>query len=169
MYIGYTNQNKACPKDPYPLPNIDRLVDGASGFALLSFMDAYSGYNQIKMHPRGEVKIAFTTDSRTFYYRVMPFRLKNAGATYKLLMDKILEKIIGTNVEVYMDDMVVKSTMVADHCKALERVFQVLRRHQLKLKLEQCSLGVQAGKFLGFMLTKRGIEANRRNAKQSLT
>ncbi|RDX60879.1 hypothetical protein CR513_60944, partial [Mucuna pruriens] len=160
MCTDYTNLNKACPKDPYPLPNIDWLVEGASSFALLSFMDAYSSYNQIKMHPWDEEKTAFITNSRTFCYKVMPFGLKNAGATYQRLMDKIFEKIIGINVEVYVDNMVVKSTMATNHYKALERVFQVLRRHQLKLNPKKCSFGVQAGKFLGFMLTKRGIEAN---------
>ncbi|RDX90308.1 hypothetical protein CR513_27837, partial [Mucuna pruriens] len=76
-----TDLNKACPKDPY-LPNIDQLVDGASDFTLVSFMDAYSGYNQIKMHPQDEVKTAFITNSGTYYYKVMPFELKNIGATY---------------------------------------------------------------------------------------
>ncbi|RDY01913.1 hypothetical protein CR513_14697, partial [Mucuna pruriens] len=115
MCTDYVDLNKACPKDPYPLPNIDRLVDGASSFALLSFLDAYSD----------EAKTAFITDSRTFYYKVMPFGLKNGEATYQHLMDKIFKKIIGTDVEVYVDDMVVKSTVAADHYKALERVFQV--------------------------------------------
>ncbi|RDX83691.1 hypothetical protein CR513_35364, partial [Mucuna pruriens] len=84
-------------------------MDGASSFALLSFMDAYSGYNQIRMYPQDEAKIAFITDSGTFCYKVMSFGLKNAGETYQRLMDKIFKKIIGINVEVYMDDTVVKS------------------------------------------------------------
>ncbi|RDX91658.1 hypothetical protein CR513_26331, partial [Mucuna pruriens] len=82
MCTDYTDLNRACPKDPYPLPSIDRLVDGVSGFALLSFMDAYSGYNQIRMHPQDVEKIAFITEEGAFYYKVMPFGLKNAGATY---------------------------------------------------------------------------------------
>ncbi|RDX98108.1 hypothetical protein CR513_19021, partial [Mucuna pruriens] len=109
MCIGYTDMNKAFAKDPYPLPNIDRLVDGASGFALLSFMDAYSGYNQVRMHLHDEAKTTSITDIGTFYYKVMPFGLKNMGATYQRLMDKIFEEIIGTNIEVYVDDLVVKS------------------------------------------------------------
>ncbi|RDY06851.1 hypothetical protein CR513_09098, partial [Mucuna pruriens] len=82
MCTNYMDLNKICPKDPYPLPNIDRLVDSVSGFEFLSFMDAYSGYNQIKMHPDDEEKTAFITDGRAFCYKVMPFGLKNAGATY---------------------------------------------------------------------------------------
>ncbi|RDY13737.1 hypothetical protein CR513_01293, partial [Mucuna pruriens] len=94
MCIDYTDLNKACPKDSYPLPSIDRLVDNVAGFTFLSFMDAYSGYNQIRMHPQDEV---------------MPFGLKNARATYQRLMDKIFGGILGTDVEVYVDDMVAKS------------------------------------------------------------
>nr|KYP55951.1 Transposon Ty3-G Gag-Pol polyprotein [Cajanus cajan] len=89
MCVDYTDLNKACPKDSYPLPNIDRLVDGASGHALLSFLDAYSGYNQIMMYPPDEVHTSFITDHANYCYRVMPFGLKNAGATYQRLMDKV--------------------------------------------------------------------------------
>ncbi|RDX85436.1 Retrovirus-related Pol polyprotein from transposon 17.6, partial [Mucuna pruriens] len=153
MCTDYNDLNKACPKDPYSLPNIDRLVDEVPGFSLLSFIDTYSRYNQIKMHPRNEAKITFITDAKTFYYKAMPFGLKNVGATYQCPMDKIFEKIIGTDVEVYMDDMMVKSMMAGEHCNTLKRVFQ------LKLNPEKCSFRVQAGKFLGFMLTERGIEA----------
>ncbi|RDY14738.1 hypothetical protein CR513_00140, partial [Mucuna pruriens] len=160
MCANYTDLNKACPKDPYPLPSIDRLVDGDSGYTLLSFMDAYLGYNQIWMYPYDEEKTAFIIDIDSFYYRVMPFSLKNTGATYQCLMDKIFKDMIGIDVEVYVDDMVEKSTMAGEHCVALERVYDILRKHQLRLNPGKCSFGVQAGKFLGFMLTKRGIEAN---------
>ncbi|RDX62672.1 hypothetical protein CR513_58973, partial [Mucuna pruriens] len=87
MCMDYTDLNKAYPKDPYPLPSIDRLVNRISGFALLSFMDAYSGYNQIRMYEQDEEKMAFITDDGIFRYRVMPFGLKNIGATYQRLMD----------------------------------------------------------------------------------
>ncbi|RDX93594.1 Retrovirus-related Pol polyprotein from transposon 17.6, partial [Mucuna pruriens] len=160
MCMDYTDMNKACPKDPYLLPNIDRLVDGASGFTLQCFVNAYLGYNQIKMHLQDESKTAFITDSRTFCYKVMPFGLKNAGATYQCLMDRILKDVMGTNMEAYVDDMVVKSTTVGEHCNVLQRVFEILRRHKLKLNAEKCSFGIQVRKFLGFMLTERGIKAN---------
>ncbi|RDX83570.1 Retrovirus-related Pol polyprotein from transposon 17.6, partial [Mucuna pruriens] len=160
MCTDYIDLNKACPKDPYPLPSIDRLVDGVSGYALLSFMDAYCGYNQIRMHPQDEEKTTFITETGAFCYRVMPFGLKNAGATYQRLMDKIFKEILGVSIEVYVDDMVVKSTEAKKHCEALGRVFAILRKHQLRLNPEKCSFGVHAGKFLGFMLTERGIEAN---------
>nr|KYP53530.1 Uncharacterized protein K02A2.6 [Cajanus cajan] len=134
MCTDFTDLNKACPKDSYPLPNIDCLVDGVSGYKLLSFMDAYSG--------------------------VMPFGLKNAGATYQQLMDKVLLNKLGRNVEAYVDDMVVKSTSINWHFDDLQELFDTIDKYQLKLNPEKCSFGVQARKFLGFLLTHRGIEAN---------
>jgi len=107
--VDYTNLNKACSKDSYPLPNIDRLVDGAAGHKILSFLDAYSGYNQISMHPRGKEETFFTTDDANYYCEVMLFGLKIAKATYQQLMDKVFKGLIGQNVEVYVDDIVVKS------------------------------------------------------------
>jgi len=87
MCTDYTNLNKACPKDTYPLPNIDRLVNGTTGHKVLSFLDAYSGYNQIRMYSGDKEKTTFITEESNFYYKVMPFRLKNIGATYQRLMD----------------------------------------------------------------------------------
>nr|KYP75181.1 Retrovirus-related Pol polyprotein from transposon 17.6 [Cajanus cajan] len=166
MCTDYTDLNKACPKDAYPLPYIDRLVDGASGHVVFSLLDAYSGYNQIKMHPADEEKTAFITESTNFCYRVMPFRLKNAGATYQRLMDKVLmDKVfrdqIGRNIEIYVDDMVVKSNSLTDHIADLAEIFGELRKHNMRLNPEKCTFGVKGGKFLGFMLSARGIEANR--------
>ncbi|RDX82658.1 Retrovirus-related Pol polyprotein from transposon 17.6, partial [Mucuna pruriens] len=112
------------------------------------------------MHPQDEEKTAFITEAGAFCYKVMPFGLKNAGATYQRLMDKIFREIIGVNIEVYVDDMVVKSTEAKRHREALRRVFGIFRKHQLRLNPEKCSFGVHAGKFLGFMLTERGIEVN---------
>nr|KYP66464.1 Transposon Ty3-G Gag-Pol polyprotein [Cajanus cajan] len=160
MCTDYTDLNKACPKDAYPLPYIDALVDGAAGHHMLSFLDAYSGYNQIPMYPPDEAKTAFITDSANFCYRVMPFGLRNAGATYQRLMDKIFRRQIGTCLEVYVDDMVIKSTSVGDHLKDLNTIFEEVRRHHMRLNPAKCTFGVAGGKFLGFMLSKRGIEAN---------
>ncbi|RDX72930.1 Retrovirus-related Pol polyprotein from transposon opus, partial [Mucuna pruriens] len=151
MYTDYTNLNKTCLKDPYPLPSIDALVDRASSCRLLSFMDAYLSYNHIRMHPNDESKMAFITDEGNFCYKVIPFGLKDVGATYQRLMDRIFKDHIGNQLEVYVDDMVVKSGMEVGHVENLVAIFRVLRRYQLRLKTE---------KFLGFMLTRRGIEAN---------
>nr|KYP64356.1 Retrovirus-related Pol polyprotein from transposon 17.6 [Cajanus cajan] len=165
MCVDYTDLNKACPKDSYPLPSIDRLVDGASGHALLSFLDAYSGYNQIMMYPPDEVHTSFITDHANYCYRVMPFGLKNAGATYQRLMDKVFHQQIGRNMEVYVDDMVVKTTSAIDHATDLAEVFAQVRKHNMRLNPEKCVFGVQGGKFLGFMITSRGIEANPEKCK----
>jgi len=115
MCVDYTDLNKACPKDTYPLPNIDRLVDGTSGHEMLSFLGAYSEYNQIRMYPPDEEATTFMTEQSNFCYRVMPFGLKNAGATYQRLMDKIFNDLLGKTMEVYVDDMVVKSQKVEHH------------------------------------------------------
>ncbi|XP_057432295.1 uncharacterized protein LOC130725052 [Lotus japonicus] len=151
---------KHCPKDSYPLPNIDKLVDRASGFGMLSLMDAYSGYHQIRMYGPDEEKTAFMTNQANYCYQTMPFGLKNAGATYQRLMDKVFDKQVGRNMEIYVDDMVVKSDEMLTHCSDLREAFGELRKHNMRLNPEKCSFGIQSGMFLGFMITRRGIEAN---------
>ena len=89
MCIDFADLNKVCPKDSYPLPNTDKLVEAASGYQYLSFTDAYSGYNQVRMHPKNEEKMAFMIDGPNYCYQVMPFGLKNVGAMYQRLIDKI--------------------------------------------------------------------------------
>jgi len=160
MCVDFTDLNKACPKDSYPLPNIDALVDSASGCKMLSFLDAFSGYNQIKMHPRDESKMTFKTEKCSYCYKVMPFGLKNAGATYQRLMNKVLAPMLGRNVQAYVDDMVVTSHERGRRPADLEELFATIAKYRLKLNPEKCVFGVEAEKFLGFMLTKRGIEAN---------
>ncbi|XP_073057061.1 uncharacterized protein [Primulina eburnea] len=108
MCVDFRDLNKACPKDHYPLPRIDQLVDSTSGYELLSFMDAYQGYHQIPLAKKDQDKASFVTSGGTFCYVVMPFGLKNAGATYQRLMDKVFEKQLGRNVEVYVDDILSK-------------------------------------------------------------
>ena len=160
MCVDFTNLNKAYLKDSYPLPSIDALVDSASGCRLLSFLDAFSGYNQIMMHLRDECKTAFMTDLSCYCYKVMPFGLKNAGATYQRLMDRVLAPMLGRNVQAYVDDIVVTSQQREQHVADLEELFTIIAKYRLKLNLEKCVLRVEVGKFLGFLLTEHGIEAN---------
>ena len=87
--VDFTDLNKACPKDSYPLPRIDTLVDSTARHQLLSFIDAFSGYNQIKMEEADQEKTSFVTSQGLFYYKVMPFGLKNTRATYQRLMNKM--------------------------------------------------------------------------------
>ena len=157
--VDFTDLNKACPKDSFPLPRIDQLVDATAGHGLLSFMDAYSGYNQISMYGPDQAKTAFITDRGLYCYKVMPFGLKNAGATYQRLVNKMFTEQIGKTVEVYVDDMLVKSTAPEQHLTNLREVFAILRKYKMKLNPTKCAFGVASGKFLGFMVNQRGIEA----------
>ncbi|XP_024177714.1 uncharacterized protein LOC112183573 [Rosa chinensis] len=144
LCVDYTNLNRACPKDSFPLPRIDQLIDSTAGYWLLNFMDVFSGYNQIQMNPADEEHNAFTTDKGLYCYQVMPFRLKNAGATYQRLVNSMFVEVIGTI-------------------------------------MEKCIFGVEVGKFLGYIISHKGIEPEKvqaildmisptyRNEVQSLT
>jgi len=165
MCVDYTNLNKACPRDAYPLPNIDRLVDGVAGNKVLSFLDAYFGYNQILMAASDMNKTTFITNDANYFYRVIPFGLKNVGATYQWLMDKVFSHLMGQCVEVYIDDMVVKSPSHHQHAQDLSAVFSALRQYNLHLNPNKCVFGVDRGKFLRFMLTQRDIEPNPEKCK----
>ena len=110
LYIDFTNVNRACPKDSFPLPRIDLIVDASAGHELLHCMDAFSGYNHISMDPDDQENTSFLTGQGIYCYRVMPFELKNAGATYQRLVNRMFQKQIGASMEVYIDDMLVKST-----------------------------------------------------------
>ncbi|XP_019184278.1 PREDICTED: uncharacterized protein LOC109179169 [Ipomoea nil] len=160
MCVDYTDLNKACPKDPFPLPQIDQLVDETAGSALLSFMDAFRGYHQIFMHPADEEKTAFLTPDGVYCYRVMPFGLTNAGATYTRMVARLFQDLLGKSMAAYVDDMLVKSREEAKHAEDLADCFQVMLRYNLRLNLKKCAFAGQGGKFLGYMVTKRGIEPN---------
>ncbi|XP_075492540.1 uncharacterized protein LOC142530602 [Primulina tabacum] len=144
MCVDFRDLNKACPKDHYPLPRIDQLVDSNSGFELLSFMDAYQGYHQIPLAKGDQDKARFIT---------------SGGATYQRLMNRVFEKQLGRNVEVYMGDILGKSREVAHFIVDLEETFATLMRYGIKLNPAKCIFGVKSGKFLGFIVTDREIEA----------
>jgi hypothetical protein len=158
--VNFTDLNKACPKDPFPLPKIDQLVDSTAGHERMSFLDAFQGYHQIALREEDQEKTAFITPRGIFCYKVMPFGLKNTGATYQRMVTKMFSELLGKTVEVYIDDMVVKSVKSTDHVEDLRKVFEILRRNNLKLNATKCAFGVGSGKFLGFLVTQRGIEAN---------
>ena len=158
--MDFTDLNKACPKDPFPMPRIDQLVDAMVGHPRMSFLDAFQGYHQIPLALDDQEKTAFVTPVGNYHYKVMPFGLKNARSTYQRMMTKMFEPQLGKNVEVYIDDMVVKSKLVSEHVEDLTSIFEVLREHKLRLNASKCSFGVGSGKFLGYMVTHRGIEVN---------
>ena len=134
MCVDFMDLNRACPKDSYPFPRIDNLVDSTARHKLLSFMDAFSGYNQIRMEETDQEKTSFVTSQGLFCYKVMSFRLKNTGATYQRLMNKMFAHQIGRNVQVYIDDMLVKSIREDDHLSDLQETFDTLRTYNMKLK-----------------------------------
>mgnify|MGYP003702463545 CR=1 FL=1 len=131
--LDFRDLNKASPKDDFPLPHIDELVDFIAGHALLSFMDGFSGYNHILITPKDREKTAFTTPWGTYYYRVIPFDLKNAGATYQRAVTTIIHDKLHKEVEVYKDDMIVKSKEREGHYTALKKFFQQIREYRLRL------------------------------------
>nr|XP_016454893.1 PREDICTED: RNA-directed DNA polymerase homolog [Nicotiana tabacum] len=160
MCVDFTDLNKACPKDSFPLPHIDQLIDATAGHELLSFLDSYSGYNQILMEEEDKEKITFITHQRTYCYKVMSFGLKNAGATYHRLVTKMFKNQLGRTIEVYIDDMLVKSKRKEDHIYHLKEAFDILRRYDMKLNPKKCTFGVSSSKFLGFLVSQRGTDIN---------
>ena len=127
MYVDFMDLKKAFPKDSFPLPRIDQLVDSTIGHKLLTFMDAFSGYNQIKMYEEDQEKTAFIMSQGLYCYKVMPFGLKNAGATYQRLVNKMFSKQIRRNMEVHVNDMLVKSKKELTHLDDLRETFTTLR------------------------------------------
>jgi hypothetical protein len=160
MCINYTDLNKHCLKDPFPLPRINQVVDSMAGSVLLCFLDCYSGYHQIALHPDDEDKTTFITPHGIYCYKVMTFGLKNAGATDQKAIQKCLKTQIGKNIEAYVDDVVLKTTeedkLIADPTET----FANLLEFHWKLNPMKCVFGVPSGLLLGFMVGHRGIEAN---------
>jgi hypothetical protein len=160
MCVDYTGLNKACPKVPYPLPCIDQIVDSTAGCETLSFLDAYSGYHQIKMKESDQLATSFITPFGMYCYTIMQFGLRNAGATYQRCMNHVFGEHIGRTVEAYVDDIVAKTKKASDLLSDLETTFKCLRAKGVKLNPEKCVFGVPRGMLLGFIVSERGIEAN---------
>jgi hypothetical protein len=160
MCIDYTSLNKACPKDQYPLPRIDQIVDSTFGCDLLSFLDAYSGFYQIQMSREDRKHTAFVTVDGLYCYVVMPYGLKNALPTFVRAMSKTFGDLIRDKVEVYVDDIVVKTKRRSTLVEDLTLVFDKLLATRTKLNPDKCVFGISAGKLLGFLFSYRGIEAN---------
>ncbi|GFY97881.1 hypothetical protein Acr_12g0004220 [Actinidia rufa] len=158
--VDFTNLNWACPKDCFLLPKIDQLVDSTSGHAPISFLDAYRGYHQIVLHGPDQEKTTFITPKGMFCDKVMPFGLKNAGATYQRMVTKMFKSVLGRTMDAYIDDMVVKSMEESNHLKDLSEILVILRQHKLRLNAAKCAFSMGLGKFLEHLIIRRGIEAN---------
>lgn len=165
---NFRDLNKACPKYDFLLPNIDMIVDLTAGHEILSLMDGFSGYNQIKIAEEDQHKTTFTTPWGTFCYNMMPFGLKNARATYQRAMTTIFHDLIHSILEDYVDDILVKSHTFMDHLVDLEKVFDRLAKYNLMLNPKKCVFGVTSGKLLGFIVSKRGIEIDPKKVKAIL-
>ncbi|GKB75586.1 reverse transcriptase domain-containing protein [Tanacetum coccineum] len=153
MCIDFKDLNKACPKDLYPLPEIDWKIESLMGFKYKCFLDAYKGYHQIQMTKKDEEKMAFHTEEGVFYYTKMPFGLKNAGATYQRLVHSAFKDQIRVNLEAYVDDMVIKSQTEQDIIRDVEQTFSTLRKINMKLNPKKCLFGMEEGKFHGYVVT----------------
>jgi hypothetical protein len=160
MCVDYTGLNKGCHKVSFPLPRIDQIVDSTAGSELLCFLDAYSGYHQIKMKESDQLTTSFITPFGMFCYITMPFGLRNAGAMYQRCMHHIFGDHIGRTVEAYVDDIVVKTRKVDDLVNNLRVAFDCLRVNGVKLIPEKCVFGVPRGMLLGYIVSRQGIEPN---------
>jgi hypothetical protein len=149
MCFDFTTLNKFCPKDEFPLPRIDTLVDAAAGSEMLSMLDCFSGYHQIFMKKSDEEKTSFTTPFGTYCYVRMPEGLRNAGCTFNRTITAVLDTQLDRNIPAYVDDVVVRSKKREDHISDLRETFANLRKHGLKLNPEKCVFGVRRGKLLG--------------------
>nr|GEW81677.1 reverse transcriptase domain-containing protein [Tanacetum cinerariifolium] len=158
MCVDFTDLNKACPQDCYPLSEIDWKVESLCGYPFKCFLDAYKGYHQIQLAEADEEKTTFHTGHGVYWYTKMPFGLKNAGATYQRLIDKAFESQVGWNIEVYVDDLVVKSHTEAEMMRDIEETFRTLGKVNMKLNPKKCSFGLAEGVFLGYVITPEGIK-----------
>jgi hypothetical protein len=160
MCIDFTSLNKACPKDNFPLPRIDKIVDSVAGCKVMSLLDCFSGYHQIYMKEEDKASTSFITPFGTYCFIRMPEGLKNAGSTFSRLSKTVLESQVGRNIFRYVDDIVVASKNKADHLADLAETFANMRDARLRLNPEKCVFGVRQGKILGYLVSHRGIEAN---------
>jgi hypothetical protein len=160
MCIDFTNLNKATPKDNYPLPRMDQVVDSAANAAVMSLLDCFSSYHQCWVGKEDEEKTSFITPFGTFCFVRMLEGLKNAGPTFTKMTGAVFKPQIGRNIQAYVDDLIVKSGDRASHLSNLAETFANMRRAGLKLNPEKCVFGVTKGKILGRMISAKRIEAN---------
>jgi hypothetical protein len=158
--IDFLNLNKANPKDEYPMPRADMLINNAYGHRVISFLDGNARYNQIFMAKEDMSKTAYHCPGfiGLFEWVVMTFGLKNAGATYQRAMNSIFHDLLGIILEIYINDVVVKSDSMDNHLANLHLALKRMRRYGLKINPLKCAFGVPASKFLGFIIHEHGLE-----------
>ena len=154
--IDFRNLNKACQKDNFPLPPMEQILQAVAGSELMSFLDGFSGYNQVLVHLDDQLKTTFRTKWGTAY-RKMPFGLINAGATFQRAMDIAFKGLVNKSVVIYLDDITVYSKKRSDHLKDLKQIFQRCLRYGISLNPKKSFFALSEGKFLGFIVSKSGI------------
>jgi hypothetical protein len=160
MCVDFTDLNKACKKDDFHLERVDKIVDDAANNEMLSLLDMFTGYHQIRARREDEEKTSFITPFGTFCFVRMPEGLKNAGCTFSRMIAIVLHPQLRRNILAYVDDIVVKSIQRRDHISDLTETFVNLRAANLKLNLEKCVFGIHKGKVLGCLVLTKGIKAN---------
>jgi hypothetical protein len=160
MCIDFTSLNKACPKDNFALPRIDKIVDSAAGCEVMSLLDCFSGYHQIYMKEQDKASTSFITPFGTYCFVRMPEGLKNARSTFSRLTKRVLKSQVSRNIFTYVDDIVVANKNKEDHLADLAETFTNMGFARLRLNPEKCVFGVRQGKILGYLVSHRGIEAN---------
>jgi hypothetical protein len=158
--IDFCNLNRATPKDEYSMPIADTLINNVLGNRIISFLDGNAKYNQIFMPEEDASKTTFICPGfiGLFEWIVMTFGLKNASATYQRAMNLIFHELLGNTVEVYIDDIVIKSAEFSSRIADLRKAFDKMCRYGLKMNPRKCAFGVSAGKFLGFIIHEHGIK-----------
>jgi hypothetical protein len=154
--MEFHDLNKACPKDNFPMPFIDQILDECAGSQIFSFMDGFSGYNQIQIKPEDQHKTTFICPWGTFAYRKMPFGLKNARATFQRAMTFTFHDLKHI-VEAYLDDLAAHSRKRVDHVIHLRLVFERCRYYRIRLNPHKCIFCVKSGRLLGFLVSETGI------------
>ena len=165
--VDFRDLNAVTPKDLYVMSIADMLVYSTANNELLSFMDDFSWYNQILIDVDDISKTAFRClgSLGTFEWLIMPFGLKNSSTTYQRAMNAIFHDMLGHHMEIYIDDIVVKSKKAIEYVNHLRKSFERMRLHQLKLNPLKCAFGVQVGNFLGFLDHQRGVKVNQNKNK----
>jgi hypothetical protein len=160
MCIDFTDLNKCCPKDDFPLVRFDKIVDSVTGCEMMALLDCFSGYHQIWLHKEDEEKTSFSTPFGTFCYLRMPEGLCNAGPTFCRMMKAALNDQVSRNILSYIDDIVIASRKKETYISDLAETFTNMRKARLKLNLQKCIFGITKGKIIGRLVSTKCIEAN---------
>jgi hypothetical protein len=160
MCTDFTDLNKCCPMDDFPLARIDKIVDSIASYQMMALLDCFSGYHQIWLHREDEEKTSFITPFGTYCYLRMLEGLQNAGLTFCRMMKEALKGQANRNIFSYINDVVMASKKKVAYISDLAETFANMREANLKLNPEKCVFGVMRGKVLGFLVSTKGIKAN---------